>query len=135
MALNTEASAALVFLILYVILFLLMSFGYATRRLRFASRYTIVFFHVIVRLASQGTGLAFGIVGYSAIDLLVAYFILGTISDPFAFVFLRGIFQARKDTSPLCSAPTVSLSRGSVLIPKSMTPGWNGNIHRAHPYS
>ena len=76
MGLNTEASAALVFLILYTILFVLLLLGYLTGRLRLRSRYSIIMFHVIVRLASQATGLAFGIVGYSATDLLVAYFIL-----------------------------------------------------------
>ena len=77
MGLNTEASAALVFLILYAILFLVMVAGYVTRRVRLASRHTVVFSHVVVRLASQATGLAFGIVGYNNINLLVAYFILG----------------------------------------------------------
>jgi hypothetical protein len=76
MGLNTEASAALVFLILYAILFTLLLLGYLTGRLRVRSRYSIIMFHVVVRLASQATGLAFGIVGYSATDLLVAYFIL-----------------------------------------------------------
>ena len=80
MGLNSEASAALVFLILYAILFLVMFAGYVTRRLRLASRHTVIFSHVIVRLASQATGLAFGIVGYNNINLLVAYFILGELS-------------------------------------------------------
>jgi hypothetical protein len=79
MALNTEASAALVFLILYAVLFVAMAYGYVTRRIRLRSRHTIIFFHVAIRLASQATGLAFGILGYSATNLLVAYFILGTV--------------------------------------------------------
>jgi len=76
MGLNTETSAALVYLILYAILFVVLVAGYLTGRLRWRSRYTIILFHVTVRLASQGTGLAFGFVGYSNTDLLVAYFIL-----------------------------------------------------------
>lgn len=76
MGLNTEASAALVFLILYTILFVIMLLGYLTGRIRLRSRYTIIIFHVTVRLASQATGVAFGVVGYSATNLLVAYFIL-----------------------------------------------------------
>lgn len=76
MGLNTEASAALVYLILYFILFVILLFGYATGRLRLRSRYSVIMFHVTVRLASQATGLAFGILGYGATDLLVAYFIL-----------------------------------------------------------
>ncbi|RDB27764.1 hypothetical protein Hypma_003229 [Hypsizygus marmoreus] len=77
MGLNTEASAALVFLILYAILFVILILGHITGRLRLRSRYSIITFHVAIRLASQATGLAFGIVGYEATDLLVAYFILG----------------------------------------------------------
>jgi hypothetical protein len=76
MGLNTEASAALVFLILYAILFAFLCLGYVTGRLRLRSRYTVILFHVLVRLASQTTGLAFGIIGFSAPHLLVAYFIL-----------------------------------------------------------
>jgi hypothetical protein len=77
MSLNTETRAALVFLVLYAILFALLLLGYATRRLKLRSRYTILILHVMVRLASQATGVAFGILGYSHVHLLVAYFILG----------------------------------------------------------
>ncbi|KAF8075316.1 hypothetical protein FPV67DRAFT_628901 [Lyophyllum atratum] len=77
MGLNTEASAALVYLILYAILFVILILGYATGRLSLRSRYSVITFHVGVRLASQATGLAFGIVGYSNVNLLIAYFILG----------------------------------------------------------
>jgi hypothetical protein len=77
MSLNAETRAALVFLILYFTLFLILLFGYITRRIVFGSRYSIIFFHVTVRLASQATGVAFGVVGYSNTNLLVAYFILG----------------------------------------------------------
>lgn len=77
MGLKTEASAALVYLILYTILFVLLLAGYFTGRLKIRSRYSTILFHVTVRLASQATGLAFGIVGYANTDLLVAYFILG----------------------------------------------------------
>jgi hypothetical protein len=114
MGLNTEASAALVFLILYAILFVVMFLGYVTRRLRLASRHTVVFFHITVRLASQATGLAFGIVGYSNISLLVAYFILGERSlllsqlicccSSEAFSFFSHI-QVLRGTLRLCFAP------------------------------
>jgi len=76
MGLNNETCAALVFLILYTILFVLLFLGYTTGRIRVRSRYSLIMFHVTVRLASQATGVAFGIVGYSATNLLVAYFIL-----------------------------------------------------------
>ena len=77
MGLSNETSAALVFLVLYAILFVIMILGYLTRRLVLRSRYTILASHVTVRLASQATGLAFGIVGFANYRLLVAYFVLG----------------------------------------------------------
>jgi len=77
MSLDAEARAALMFLILYTILLAFLLFGYFTRRLRLRSRYTVILFHVTIRLASQATGLAFGVVGYANTSLLVAYFILG----------------------------------------------------------
>lgn len=105
MGLNTEASAALVYLVLYTILFAIMLYGYATRHFRFGSRYTVILFHVTIRLASQATGLAFGVVGYANTSLLVAYFILGGMSIfTFLFVFvfsaLIRVFQQLKGTLP-----------------------------------
>jgi predicted Na+-dependent transporter len=81
MGLNAEASAALVFLILYAILFIFLFLGYVTGRLPGCSRYSIIMFHVIVRLSSQATGLAFGVIGFSNPQLLVAYFILYVFSS------------------------------------------------------
>ncbi|KAG6809506.1 hypothetical protein H0H92_015994 [Tricholoma furcatifolium] len=77
MALSTESKAALVFLVLYTVLFCLLKIGYLTRRLKLRSRYSIVTLHVSIRLAAQAAGFAFGIVGYTDIGLLIAYFILG----------------------------------------------------------
>ncbi|KAF7974924.1 hypothetical protein HWV62_10959 [Athelia sp. TMB] len=77
MDLNNEASAALVFLVLYSGVFVILILGYLTRRIALRSRYTVLAFHVTVRLASQATGLAFGIVGFADSNLLVAYFVLG----------------------------------------------------------
>jgi len=76
MGFNSETSAALVFLILYTILFVFLLVGYIGRYLSWGSRYTIIFFHVTIRLSSQASGLAFGFIGYKNINLLVAYFIL-----------------------------------------------------------
>jgi hypothetical protein len=81
MGLNAEAIAALVFLILYAILFIFLFLGYVTGRLPGRSRYSIIMFHVIVRLSSQATGLAFGVIGFSNPQLLVAYFILYVFSS------------------------------------------------------
>jgi cytochrome b561 len=78
MSLNTEASAALVYLILYALLFVLLFFGYLSGRLSLRSRYSIILFHVTIRLASQSTGVAFGIVGWKNYHILIAYFVLGS---------------------------------------------------------
>ena len=76
MGFNSGASAALVFLILYTILFTWLLFEYLTGRLRLRSRYTIILFHVTIRIGCQATGLAYGVVG-SNTSLILAYFILG----------------------------------------------------------
>ncbi|PWN94116.1 hypothetical protein FA10DRAFT_248692 [Acaromyces ingoldii] len=71
------ASASLVFLILYAIVFAVLTALYATGRIKVRSRYSVLYFHVIIRLASQGCGVAFGNIGYDNVNLLVAYFVLG----------------------------------------------------------
>jgi len=73
---DPESSAALVFLVLYSILLVFLLLGYLTRRLKFCSRYTVILLHVMVRLASQCTGLMFGIKGYSDQTLLLTSYIL-----------------------------------------------------------
>jgi len=74
---NVSASLALLYLILYCVLFLILIYLYATRAIALRSRYTVISFHILIRLASQATGLAFSLVGYANVNLLVAYFILG----------------------------------------------------------
>ena len=76
MALKAEAKAAIVFLVLYAILFIFMFVCYCTGHMKWRTRFTPIFIHVILRLASEATGLAFGIVGYSGTSLLLAYFVL-----------------------------------------------------------
>ncbi|SJX64568.1 uncharacterized protein SRS1_15385 [Sporisorium reilianum f. sp. reilianum] len=71
------ASASLVFLILYFFLFILLSTLFVLRKVPRKSRWLVLLLHVLVRLASQACGLAFGIIGYRNIDVLVAYYVLG----------------------------------------------------------
>jgi hypothetical protein len=77
MGLSSDASAALVFLILYAILFALLLLGFLTGRLKLRSPFGGILYYIAIRLSSQGVGLAFGVVGSANIGLLVAYFILG----------------------------------------------------------
>ncbi|PPQ97858.1 hypothetical protein CVT26_013027 [Gymnopilus dilepis] len=72
-----EASAALVFLILYVAIFVWMLSAYLTKRIKWRSRYSLLFFHVTIRVASQACGVAFGVLGFENTNVFLAYLILG----------------------------------------------------------
>ena len=54
-----------------------MSWKYYTKALKWRSRYSLLYFHVIVRIASQACGVAFGINGFSNMGVFLAYLILG----------------------------------------------------------
>lgn len=71
------ASASLVFLILYAILFITLVCLFALKKVPWKSRWLVLLLHVLVRLAAQACGLSFGIVGYRNTDLLVSYYVLG----------------------------------------------------------
>ena len=58
------------------ILFCFLIFHYATKRFAWKSRWTLLLFHVTVRLAAQSVGVAFAVIGYSATGLLIAFLIL-----------------------------------------------------------
>ncbi|TFK34401.1 hypothetical protein BDQ12DRAFT_669466 [Crucibulum laeve] len=72
-----EAGAALVFLIGYSLIFGWMVYCFVTHQFKWRSRYSLLFFHVTVRVASQGCGIAFGILGFRNTDVFLAYLILG----------------------------------------------------------
>ncbi|KAJ7262034.1 hypothetical protein C8J57DRAFT_461574 [Mycena rebaudengoi] len=77
MAFTGEAGAALAFLIGYLGIFAWMLFAYLTHRFKWRSRYTLLFMHVTIRLASQACGIGFGILGFRNIVIFIAYLILG----------------------------------------------------------
>lgn len=132
MGLNAETSAALVYLILYALLLVLLLFGYLTGHLSLRSRYTIILFHVIIRLASQSAGLAFGIVGFSNPHILVAYFVLGGKLFPCFLLRLANhrISQQLKVTSRLCFAPSVLLSLGNMITAPLTIHGLSQRVHQ-----
>ncbi|KAJ7129852.1 hypothetical protein C8R43DRAFT_1134114 [Mycena crocata] len=74
---TAEAGAALVFLIGYLAIFGWMLFAFLTYRIKWCSRYALLFFHVTIRVASQSCGIAFGILGFSNFRVFLAYLILG----------------------------------------------------------
>ncbi|KAJ7690105.1 hypothetical protein B0H17DRAFT_1065511 [Mycena rosella] len=72
-----EAGAALVFLIGYLAVFGWMLFAYLTHRIKWRSRYSLLFFHVTIRVASQACGIGFGVLGFANTNLFLAFLILG----------------------------------------------------------
>ncbi|KAJ7336951.1 hypothetical protein DFH08DRAFT_1082955 [Mycena albidolilacea] len=74
---TAEAGTALAFLIGYLAVFAWMLFAYLTDLIKWRSRYSLIFFHVIVRIASQGLGIAFGVLGFSNTSVFLAFLILG----------------------------------------------------------
>ncbi|KAJ7257801.1 hypothetical protein C8J57DRAFT_1342785 [Mycena rebaudengoi] len=74
---TAEAAAALTFLIGYLAIFAWMLYAYLTHRIKWRSKWSLLFSHVTIRLASQGCGIGFGVVGFSNPDLFLAYLILG----------------------------------------------------------
>ncbi|KAF8995903.1 hypothetical protein BDQ17DRAFT_1330252 [Cyathus striatus] len=72
-----EAGAALAFLIGYSFIYLWMLYAYLTHRIKWRSRYSLLFFHVTIRVASQACGVAFGVLGFANKNVFIAYLILG----------------------------------------------------------
>ena len=54
-----------------------MTYAYQTKKIKLRSRYSFLYFHVIIRIASQACGVAFGVLGFTNIDVFLAYLILG----------------------------------------------------------
>ncbi|BEI87624.1 uncharacterized protein CcaverHIS019_0103420 [Cutaneotrichosporon cavernicola] len=77
MVFGKVAAAALVFGILYAIMFSYMCVMYATKRYKWKSRFTILFLHAAIRVASQACGVAFGVLLWKNTEVFVAYLILG----------------------------------------------------------
>ncbi|GMK59519.1 hypothetical protein CspeluHIS016_0801250 [Cutaneotrichosporon spelunceum] len=77
MAFGKVAAASLVFGILYTIMFVYMCFMYATKRYKWKSRFTILFAHAAIRIASQACGVAFGVLLWKNLQVFIAYLILG----------------------------------------------------------
>ncbi|KAJ7198098.1 hypothetical protein GGX14DRAFT_525881, partial [Mycena pura] len=72
-----EAGAALAFLIGYLAIFVWMLHGFLTHRIKWRSRYSTVFLHVVIRVASQACGISFGILGFRNTNVFLAFLILG----------------------------------------------------------
>lgn len=87
---GAESIAALTFLVLYGILFLLLTI-HVFPSLGFRSVYTFLFFHTIVRLSALGCGIGSGLVGYSNVSFLLAFFTLG-VQGHFTLILCAYLF-------------------------------------------
>ncbi|PWN33136.1 uncharacterized protein FA14DRAFT_190323 [Meira miltonrushii] len=76
MTLNAFGISSTLFLILYALLFIFLMFNYATKRFTLRSRWSLILFHVTLRLAAQSVGLAFSLIGFKAVSLLIASLVL-----------------------------------------------------------
>ncbi|PWN20496.1 hypothetical protein BCV69DRAFT_283382 [Microstroma glucosiphilum] len=70
--------ASIVFLILYFAALIILLAGLATRRISIKSRWSLLLFHVCIRLAAQCVGIAFGVLSFNARPLLIAYLVTST---------------------------------------------------------
>lgn len=75
--LHGEGIAGLVFLILYSCNLTILSFGFLTHRIKLASVYFWLLFHVVLRLAAQSVAIALGSRQPLDAGLLIAFFVLG----------------------------------------------------------
>lgn len=53
-----------------------MTFAYIKKYYKLRSRWTLLYFHVIIRVASQACGVAFGVLAFRSIGVFVAYLVL-----------------------------------------------------------
>ncbi|SCU79002.1 LADA_0A09142g1_1 [Lachancea dasiensis] len=68
---------AIVFLVLYFVLFSWVTFLLLTKRVLWRSRYTSIFVHTLLRLAAQICGIGYGVAGVEHINWLIAYLVFG----------------------------------------------------------
>lgn len=53
-----------------------MTLAYLQGYYKLRSRWSLLYFHVVIRVASQSCGVAFGVVGFDNLSLFVAYLVL-----------------------------------------------------------
>jgi hypothetical protein len=54
-----------------------MLFAFLTHRIKWRSRYLLLFSHVTIRVAAQICGIEFGVLGFRNTNLFLAFLILG----------------------------------------------------------
>lgn len=81
---NGLAAASLVFLVCYTALLGWLLHGLFTKRLAWKSRWSLLLLHVLIRVASQALGIAFGIIVFDNTGVFIAYLILSESRLPFS---------------------------------------------------
>ncbi|WVQ95282.1 hypothetical protein IAU59_002377 [Kwoniella sp. CBS 9459] len=77
MSLHGEGIGGVVFLTLYTFNFLILLYGFFSRRISIKSVYAFLLFHVILRLSAQSVSVAIGTKDHLVPGLLIAFFVLG----------------------------------------------------------
>ena len=77
MSVHGEGIGGLVFLVLYAINLVILLYGYGARLVRIKSVYTLLLFHVILRLGAQSVAITLGTRDNLDFGLLIALFVLG----------------------------------------------------------
>ncbi|CEP60795.1 uncharacterized protein LALA0_S01e19130g [Lachancea lanzarotensis] len=75
--LNRGGIPAIVFLVLYAVLFSWVTVLLVTKRVSWKSRYTSIFIHTLLRLAAQICGIGYAVAGVEHYKWLIAYFVFG----------------------------------------------------------
>lgn len=83
------AAAALVFGITYTCLLIWLLQKFATKQFSFKSKWTLLLIHVLIRVASQALGVAFGILVFDNVGVFIAYLVLGMLLHQVQLDLLR----------------------------------------------
>ncbi|KAL7424808.1 hypothetical protein Q5752_000492 [Cryptotrichosporon argae] len=71
-----DGIVGIVFIVLYTVNLAILVYGYVTRRISFKSVFTLLLFHVCVRLAAQGVTIALAARASLSLGLLITYMVL-----------------------------------------------------------
>jgi hypothetical protein len=77
MALHGEGIGGVIFLVLYLINFGILMYGFTTGRIKLASVYAFLLLHVILRLAAQSVSIVLGASDEIDVGVLIAFYVLG----------------------------------------------------------
>lgn len=82
--------------VLYAGIFVALNYlTFVSRTISLKSRWSLLYFHVLVRLAAQGCGIAFGITGFSNTDLLIAFLVLCAASSVTSLTLMQAQRRGR----------------------------------------